>query len=366
MSDIKDTKVYNINDFLNWNDKGDLSISPKYQRNPIWNEKAKSYLIDTIVRGLPIPPIFMRQTIDANTRKTTREIVDGQQRLRAIISFISGDFPILKSHSKEFGGMFYNDLEEDIQIQILEYNIPVEVVKIKDDASIYDMFARLNTNSMTANEQELRNAKYWGEFKVFVYRKAAECRDFFIENSTFRDKDLSRMKDIEFVSSIIMFLNDGIIAESRIIIDKYYEKFDEGFEQANDIEIKFDRLFQILNQIFNSEKFTTSYFHRKNYFFTLICVIIHQMYGIKNFSGRRNDQFSVNNFIDNVDIFINLLMNFESDFQKFMQKEGQIFSSSKIQMLSGFEKHHVTRTTSQAERTERIKILNDFIYAEKE
>ena len=45
MSDIKDTKAYSINDFLNWNDRDELTLSPKYQRNVVWNANAKSYHI---------------------------------------------------------------------------------------------------------------------------------------------------------------------------------------------------------------------------------------------------------------------------------------------------------------------------------
>ena len=62
-------KIIQINDILQWYDNGELELSPKYQRNSVWNEKAKSYLIDTILRGLPIPPIFMRQAIDVATKK---------------------------------------------------------------------------------------------------------------------------------------------------------------------------------------------------------------------------------------------------------------------------------------------------------
>jgi len=57
MGNIKETKIYNINDFLNWYERDELEISPKYQRNPVWNLKAKSYLIDTVIRGFPISQI---------------------------------------------------------------------------------------------------------------------------------------------------------------------------------------------------------------------------------------------------------------------------------------------------------------------
>ena len=77
MDKIKDTKVYNILDYLNWFRQNELDLKPRYQRNPVWDLKAKSYLIDTIIRGLPIPQIFIRQIIDTRTMKSKREVVDG-------------------------------------------------------------------------------------------------------------------------------------------------------------------------------------------------------------------------------------------------------------------------------------------------
>ena len=116
----KSPKIIQINDILQWYENDELELSPKYQRNSVWNEKAKSYLMDTIIRGLPIPPIFMRQKIDVTTKKTYREIIDGQQRLRAITEYIHNNFPISKSHNELYGGMCYENLDEEIKEQILE------------------------------------------------------------------------------------------------------------------------------------------------------------------------------------------------------------------------------------------------------
>ena len=68
-------RIIQISDLLQWNDKDELELSPKYQRNSVWNDKAKSYLIDTIIRGLPIPPIFMRQRIDVTTKKHIEKLL---------------------------------------------------------------------------------------------------------------------------------------------------------------------------------------------------------------------------------------------------------------------------------------------------
>ena len=81
-----DFRPYSINDFREWNERGELKLSPKFQRRRVWSDKAKSYLVDTILRGLPIPPVFIRQQIDQKTRKTIREIIL-QSTIKIIVKF---------------------------------------------------------------------------------------------------------------------------------------------------------------------------------------------------------------------------------------------------------------------------------------
>lgn len=362
MSEIKDTKAYSINDILNWNDNKELLLSPKYQRNQVWNQNAKSYLIDTILRGYPIPQIFIRQTIDINTRQTFREIIDGQQRTRTIIEFTQNLFPIIKSHNKEFGGLFYENLDDDVKEEILHYNISVEIIKIKDDARIYEMFARLNTNNMALNKQELRNAQFWGEFKVFVYRKSSEFKNLFIENNIFKDKDLMRMIDVEFFNSLVIHLMEGITTDSAKKTDTYYKKYDKEIENIEEIENKLNRILEIIEQILENNLFTSKIFLRKSYFYTLFCVINHQLYNLLDEDINTIDIFNNEQIDDHLTNLINKLSIFESEMNSaiFELNDG---NDPNTQKYLTFEKYHRTRTTSKAERTERIKILSDFITA---
>ena len=81
-----DSRTYSINDFVEWDGQKQLVLNPRFQRRAVWSEKAKSYLIDTIIRGKPIPKIFIRQKLNVTTKTSLREVVDGQQRLRTILS----------------------------------------------------------------------------------------------------------------------------------------------------------------------------------------------------------------------------------------------------------------------------------------
>jgi uncharacterized protein with ParB-like and HNH nuclease domain len=75
---------YRVVDFVSWQRAGGLELNPNFQRRPVWKKGAKSYLIDTILRGLPIPIIFLRDLrADLKTFKAKLYVVDGQQRIAA-------------------------------------------------------------------------------------------------------------------------------------------------------------------------------------------------------------------------------------------------------------------------------------------
>ena len=104
MQQLFSTRNYSVRDFEEWDERKELELAPKFQRRDVWNPKAKSYLIDTIIRGKPIPQLYMRQTVVPKGRRTGREIVDGQQRLRAVLGFIKDGFKLSRAHDKKLGG----------------------------------------------------------------------------------------------------------------------------------------------------------------------------------------------------------------------------------------------------------------------
>ena len=358
----KAPKVIQVNDIVNWYEKGELDYSPKYQRNSVWNTKAKSYLIDTIIRGLPIPPIFMRQKIDVNTRKTYREIIDGQQRIRAIIDFVNDKYAISKMHNELYGNKTFSQLEDGVKESILDYDLFAEIINETEDAVIYDMFARLNTNNCVLNKQELRNAKFWGEFKVAAYNTSAQYRELFSENKIFTDKQFSRMADVELVSSLFDLVINGIENETSTSLDKLYIKYDETFENYDAIKSEFDNCMKVVDEIYKYLNGNVICFTSKTYFYTLFAFLYNQLYGLKNVTMRRNENYSIDNIGANIDSLINKIIEFENTFKDCIVDENTL--NDMYITMSNFVKLHKTRTTSKSERTTRVGILNDFIVGE--
>lgn len=113
---------YPISDFVDWQRQKTLVLNPHFQRRDIWTAAAQTYLIDTILRQMPIPKIYLRTKIHSKTRKTIREVVDGQQRLRAILAFVDGSLRLGK-HAREFNRKSFAELSEAQQLQFLDYRL---------------------------------------------------------------------------------------------------------------------------------------------------------------------------------------------------------------------------------------------------
>lgn len=83
---------FTVADYCNGMKDRSILINREYQRSPkVWPPAARSYLIDTILSGYPVPKFSLYQKTELRTRKTVKEIVDGQQRSQAILDFFNED-----------------------------------------------------------------------------------------------------------------------------------------------------------------------------------------------------------------------------------------------------------------------------------
>lgn len=154
---------YTTLDFVGWNEDGALILTPKFQRRDVWKTPARSYFIDSLLRDVPIPPIFIRLTQSPDRRRVIREVIDGQQRLRALLDFYGNKYALSKA-VENVGGKRFSQLSDEQQKQIERSSFLCEVSKSIADEDVLEVFARVNTYSVGLNAQELRNGKYFGLF----------------------------------------------------------------------------------------------------------------------------------------------------------------------------------------------------------
>jgi hypothetical protein len=283
--------VFKVGDFVSWAGNGQLDLRPHFQRRPVWKSGAKSYLIDTIIRGLPIPIVFLRDRFRIKSVVTEREVVDGQQRLRTILGYIDpgllpdynaerDDFTITKSHNKEFAGKAFAALPSDIQRAIVGYEIPVHVFAADtEDRDVLQIFARLNATGVKLNDQELRNAEYFGIFKSLCFELAYENLNRWRDWGVFKLSEISRMTEVEEVSDYIISMHEGIHAKNKKVIDGYYSRYDAEYPESAQIARRFQRVMDTIDQTVGSDLASIA-FSRRVLFGDLFVAVYHLMYQV--------------------------------------------------------------------------------------
>ena len=303
-----DSRTYSINDFVEWNNRKQLELSPKFQRRKVWSPQAKSYLIDTVLKSKPIPKIFIRSRTEPETRITVREIVDGQQRLRTIIEYLEDGFRVSKVHNKEFGGLLYSELPDNVQRDFLNYELSVDLLIDLPDKDILDIFARLNTYAVKLNRQELLNAQYFGAFKMLVYDLGYEYTKFWTDNGIFTNNNIMRMEEAALTSDIIASIVENEIVDSKNL-EKVYKKYDNDLPNDAIVRERFTLTMDYIGTVFRSINLKESAFSRQPLFYSLFMCLYHMNYGLNDINVPRMSLNSSNiskvrNFVSAIDTII--------------------------------------------------------------
>lgn len=272
-----DTRTYSISDFIEWDKNGLLELSPDFQRRSVWTDKAKSYLIDTILRGKPMPKLIITQRLEG--AKNIRVVVDGQQRLRAILGYYNGDFKISKAHNKDLSAYSYQTLPNGLDREFLKYELGVDLLFDIPYEEILDIFARINSYTVKLEQQEIFNAKYLGYFKQTVYSTGFKYVSYFIDSGVLTKSKVTRMAEAELTADILVSLIDEIKTNKGI--ETYYKKYEDDPDNLEEIEERFDKIMSYIGAIYQATELKNTNFSRTQLFYTLFTSIGHLMYKLK-------------------------------------------------------------------------------------
>lgn len=234
-------------------DKGEVQVPP-FQRHYVWSKEKASMLIDSFVRRLPVPPVYLFAQKDR-----TFLIIDGHQRLITIKRFLQGkwqrreDFRLALEEGNPLKDKRFKDLPPETQRQLKDWVLRAIVIEPKREEyrdAMYDIFSRLNTGGVNLLPQEIRNSAFHGSFntslkdlnKVFEWRKIIGVRK---EDPRMRDVELvlrglalSRIgqltrsgKPLKYTASLKQFLND-FMTENQNPTEKWLRENETLFKNT--------------------------------------------------------------------------------------------------------------------------------------
>lgn len=249
---------------------------PEMQRKFVWDSLKCSRLIESIIMGLPIPPLFLLEI--ENNRY---EIIDGFQRLSTLYNFINGypwnseqktkrKIPSKLSNkiSREIRGKTFKDLSPDYQRILKRSTIPlIEFKQLSPDnsASKYLIFERINTGSEKLSPMQIRKSLAYGNFIVSLYQETEKNELFlslFSKANKNKDSHIEAFLRIYVMNSIYSnnycvkkegiknILNDYCEKNKDLMIsDKYIEKFNRILERCKLIFTKETDMFKRVEKI---------------------------------------------------------------------------------------------------------------------
>lgn len=220
-----------------------IDPKPEYQRAPVWSKKQKQLLIDTILRDLDIPKLYLRNLHDSEFEA---EVVDGQQRLRAIWEYHKNEYPLAKDADPvdevAIAGLTYAELSEDLKDKFDSYSLDLVILDDCELDDVEEMFVRLQ-NGSTLRAAEKRNALP-GQMKYFI-REIVQHP--FFENCGFENNRFQ----YDHVAAQCMLLE--MTGEPRNIknadLNKLYSDYQEFDVSCNDAQ-KFKRVLNFLRKAF--------------------------------------------------------------------------------------------------------------------
>jgi len=236
MQEYMNSTRHSVTWFKQADDRNRLIMRPPFQRRPVWTEPQQSFLIDTILRGYPIPELYMQEDVDSSGNEK-HIVVDGQQRIRACLMFVEGKFGLSAETSPEWPDMKFDDLSEAEKKRIFAYNFIVRLVPIVDETQIRAIFGRLNRNNMALNSQELRHATYWGGF-ISLMEKLSNL-EYWTTSGVFTANDVRRMLDVEFISELALAYLHGL-QNKKDQLERYYAAYEPAFEDSPRVEQTFE------------------------------------------------------------------------------------------------------------------------------
>jgi len=261
-----------------WYRSGKLSLDPVFQRRYVWNDVLKSAFIESLILNVPIPSLMLANEADKNKFI----VIDGKQRLNAIISFIAPDSDgkgfMLKGLSvlRELNGYTYKKLLSDASK--MEYLNKIEnaiikasILKNYNSDVLYFIFNRLNGGGVPLSPHELRQSLYAGEFINFINEYSTSSAG--IKRMLKLKKPDKRMRDAELLVRYYAFKYYGADYNGNIndFFNTTCEKLNREWHTKKDLILKdaeeFEKAVEFIYLHFEEDAFKVFFFKEGEEYF---------------------------------------------------------------------------------------------------
>jgi hypothetical protein len=215
-------------------------VQPFFQRRLVWTGKDKEFLIDTVLREFPFPEIFVAHKAQGSSLKRPTFLVDGQQRITTLQSYYNGDeegFPY-KTIKR------YSELTNKEQQAFLNYEVAVRDLGTVDEATLKEIFRRINSTDYALKTMEVLHAMYSGAYKEFCVALAGN--PFFEAHEVFSKSNVKRMYDVTFCVILVATLMGGYYRRDERNAE-FLERYNDVFDEQDELQTGLNLVFEFLD-----------------------------------------------------------------------------------------------------------------------
>ena len=250
--------------------RGNIELSPRFQRREAWTNNRKSAFIESLFLGLPVPQLVLAERPD---QRGSYIVIDGKQRLLSIrrfgVELSCEEFDPLKlvglKVRSDLNGQTWARLKDhpDFQGDKIAYeNQTIRTVVVRnwsEEAFLYLVFHRLNTGSVPLSPQELRQALHPGPFTDFVEQYSSDSQS--IRKALNLRKPDFRMRDVELLIRFFAFAEsiDSYNGNLKEFLDNTSEHFNKSWDsrqlEVEQIANRCDQAIDITFRVFGNDAF---------------------------------------------------------------------------------------------------------------
>lgn len=303
------TITHDIETIKNRIKRGTIKMDSDFQRGEVWNLPKKQKLIDTILRGWPIPPVQIVKL------KDSEEILDGLQRISSIIEFLNGGYTIdggiqpRDSELEVLDGLTFLEIKQraendeyfkQIYNKILTTSISAYYIKDPTSEEIAELFYRFNS-PMQLNPVEKRNA-FMGDTRTTI----KQLNEFFIEHGA--SKETLGFNDIrglyeDILVKVCYFLEFPKKRVTKLTSDKLIELYRANYCFSNNtittVRSAIVLLLRVLKIRFKKNTVRLS----RTTVFSILLFICNNFYNINSDIVYRIIKFSTGKFLESSEIY---------------------------------------------------------------
>lgn len=227
-----------VSEFLDMVENNRIRINKRYQRSGrVWPLNAKSYLVETVIQGLVLPPLMVHSVAGTGGADGHEEIVDGQQRTAALLSFRNNEFWLSSAVDRRgLKNKRYSDLRPADRRAFDSYELKINRIEEATEHDIREVFRRINYYTAPLNAEEQRHARFQGAFKWFIQGRREEFDQVLKESGVLKQKQIDRMADAKLLTEIVHAMVNGITTTNASSLRRIYSDFDREFELERDFK----------------------------------------------------------------------------------------------------------------------------------